>query len=67
MCGAYYIGGREFNSLSVLIGYYTGWSDLLKNKRLVHPVPPPEVGLFSLSYRGNELHVYFFWFNNYMA
>lgn len=42
MCGEYYIGGREFKSLSVLIGYYTGWSDLLKNKRLMQPVPPPE-------------------------
>ncbi|ESO04138.1 hypothetical protein HELRODRAFT_92504, partial [Helobdella robusta] len=42
VCGAYYIGGREFNSLSLLIGYYTGWSDLLKGERLAHPVPPPE-------------------------
>ena len=30
MCGDYYIGGRQFASLSDLIGYYTSWSDLLK-------------------------------------
>ncbi|XP_064475272.1 ras GTPase-activating protein 1-like isoform X2 [Ornithodoros turicata] len=42
MCGDYYIGGRQFDSLSDLIGYYTGWSDLLKKERLVQPVPPPE-------------------------
>ena len=44
MCGDYYIGGREFDTLSDLIGYYTSWSDLLKGERLQHPVPPPEVG-----------------------
>ena len=43
MCGDYYIGGREFDTLSGLIGYYTSWSDLLKGERLQHPVPPPEV------------------------
>ncbi|XP_067128890.1 LOW QUALITY PROTEIN: ras GTPase-activating protein 1 [Centruroides vittatus] len=42
VCGDYYIGGRQFDSLSDLIGYYTSWSDLLKKERLVHPVPPPE-------------------------
>lgn len=42
MCGDYYIGGREFDTLSDLIGYYTSWSDLLKGERLQHPVPPPE-------------------------
>lgn len=42
MCGDYYIGGRQFDSLSDLIGYYTSWSDLLKKERLVQPVPPPE-------------------------
>ena len=45
MCGDYYIGGREFDTLSDLIGYYTSWSDLLKGERLVHPVAPPEVSL----------------------
>ena len=44
MCGDYYIGGREFDTLSDLIGYYTSYSDLLKCERLQHPVPPPEVG-----------------------
>jgi len=44
VCGAYYIGGREFDSLSDLIGYYTSYSDLLKGERLQTPVPPPEVG-----------------------
>lgn len=43
VCGDYYIGGRQFDSLSDLIGYYTSWSDLLKKERLVYPVPPPEV------------------------
>lgn len=42
MCGDFYIGGRQFDSLSDLIGYYTHCSDLLKRERLVHPVPPPE-------------------------
>ncbi len=45
MCGDYYIGGREFDTLSDLIGYYTCYSDLLKGERLQHPVPPPEVSL----------------------
>lgn len=42
VCGDYYIGGRQFDSLSDLIGYYTGWSDLLKKERLIQPVSPPE-------------------------
>ena len=43
MCGDYYIGGREFDKLSFLIGYYTSVSDLLKDERLQYPVAPPEV------------------------
>ena len=46
MCGDYYIGGREFDTLSELIGYYHSWSDLLKGERLQNPVPPPEVCTF---------------------
>ncbi|KAK9506674.1 hypothetical protein O3M35_008566 [Rhynocoris fuscipes] len=42
VCGDFYIGGRQFYSLSDLISYYTNCSDLLKRERLVHPVPPPE-------------------------
>lgn len=42
VCGDYYIGGRQFDSLQDLIGYYTHISDLLKHERLVYPVPPPE-------------------------
>ncbi|KAF6210918.1 hypothetical protein GE061_014030 [Apolygus lucorum] len=42
VCGDFYIGGRQFYSLSDLIGYYTNCSDLLKRERLAHPVPPPE-------------------------
>ena len=42
VCGDYYIGGRQFDSLSDLIGYYTSWSCLLKDENLKHPVPPPE-------------------------
>lgn len=36
------IGGRQFNSLSDLVAYYTHCSDLLKRERLIHPTPPPE-------------------------
>ena len=42
VCGDFYIGGRQFNSLSELIGYYTNYSDLLKRERLTTPLPPPE-------------------------
>ena len=38
----FFTGGRQFDSLSDLIGYYTSCSDLLKRERLIHPVPPPE-------------------------
>ncbi|KAK6178717.1 hypothetical protein SNE40_011238 [Patella caerulea] len=42
LCGNYYIGGRQFDSLSDLIGYYTAWSCLLKGEQLKYPVPPPQ-------------------------
>ncbi|KAI8501697.1 Ras GTPase-activating protein 1 [Branchiostoma belcheri] len=42
MCGDFYIGGRQFDSLSDLIGYYTNWSCILKDEKLMYPVPPPE-------------------------
>ncbi|KAK7492633.1 hypothetical protein BaRGS_00016112 [Batillaria attramentaria] len=42
MCGDYYIGGRQFESLSDLIGYYTTCSCLLKNEQLAYPVAPQE-------------------------
>ena len=42
VCGDFYIGGRQFDSLQDLIGYYTHKSDLLKHERLRQPVPPPE-------------------------
>lgn len=42
MCGDFYIGGRQFDSLSDLVGYYTACSDLLKRERLILPVAPPE-------------------------
>ncbi|KAL8575409.1 hypothetical protein ACOMHN_000025 [Nucella lapillus] len=42
MCGDYYIGGRQFESLSDLIGYYTSCSCLLKNEQLMYPVAPQE-------------------------
>jgi len=48
MTGDYYIGGRQFETLSDLIGYYTTVSYLLKGEQLVNPVPPPEVS-FQLS------------------
>lgn len=42
LCGDFYIGGRQFDSLSQLIGYYTRCSYLLKGEQLQEPVPPPE-------------------------
>ncbi|XP_022105967.1 ras GTPase-activating protein 1-like [Acanthaster planci] len=42
LCGDYYVGGRQFPSLAELIGYYTHVSNILKNERLLYPVPPPE-------------------------
>lgn len=42
ICGDYYCGGKQFSSLEELVGFYTICSDLLKNERLVNPVPPPE-------------------------
>ena len=42
VCGDFYIGGRQFDSLQDLIGYYTHKSDLLKLERLRQPVAPPE-------------------------
>jgi hypothetical protein len=42
VCGDFYIGGRQFDSLQDLIGYYTHKSDLLKHERLITPVAPPE-------------------------
>ncbi|KAK3098387.1 hypothetical protein FSP39_019002 [Pinctada imbricata] len=42
ICGDYYIGGRRFDSLSLLIGYYTSCSYLLKGEQLKFPVSPPE-------------------------
>ncbi|GAB1609426.1 ras GTPase-activating protein 1-like [Argonauta hians] len=42
LCGDYYIGGRQFDSLSLLIGYYTRCSYLLKGEQLQEPVAPPE-------------------------
>lgn len=38
----FFAGGRQFNSLSDLVAYYTHCSDLLKRERLIHPTPPPE-------------------------
>ncbi|OTF74319.1 ras GTPase-activating protein 1-like protein, partial [Euroglyphus maynei] len=42
ICGDYYFGGKQFSSLEELVGFYTVCSDLVKNERLVNPVPPPE-------------------------
>jgi len=40
--GSYFIGGRQFNSLSNLIDYYTFTCDLLTEERLQYPIAPPE-------------------------
>lgn len=42
ICGDFFIGGRRFDSLSHLVGFYTTVSDLLKNERLIYPVKPPQ-------------------------
>ncbi|XP_021354731.1 ras GTPase-activating protein 1-like [Mizuhopecten yessoensis] len=42
ICGDYYIGGRRFETLCLLVGYYTSQSYLLKEEQLKLPVPPPE-------------------------
>lgn len=39
ICGDYYIGGRKFQSLQHLIGYYSKYGNLVKNEKLQHPVP----------------------------
>ena len=42
ICGDYYIGGRKFQSLPALIGYYSTYGSLMKDEKLKHPVAPPE-------------------------
>ncbi|XP_033127219.1 ras GTPase-activating protein 1-like [Anneissia japonica] len=42
VCGDFYVGGRQFESMSDLIGYYTNISYILKSERLQYPVAPPE-------------------------
>nr|CAB3265445.1 ras GTPase-activating protein 1 [Phallusia mammillata] len=42
VCGDFYIGGRQFDSLENLVSYYTYRSCLLEGEVLVDPVPPPE-------------------------
>ena len=42
-CGDYYIGGRQFNCLEDLIGFYTNCSCILENECLMYPVSPPSV------------------------
>ena len=63
ICGDYYIGGRRFDSLPLLIGYYTSVSYLLKEEQLKYPVAPPEVSLNTLV--SNHFHsVNFFLFSS---
>jgi len=42
ICGDYYIGGKQFDSLANLIIYYSRKSFLLKDELLKYPVAPPE-------------------------
>ena len=42
-CGDYFIGGRQFMSLSELIGFYSNCSRILENENLEVPVVPPKV------------------------
>jgi Ras GTPase-activating protein 1 len=41
-CGDYFIGGRQFLSLSELIGFYSNCSCILENESLEVPVVPPK-------------------------
>lgn len=41
VCGDFYIGGRQFYSLSDLVGYYL-CNDLLKREKLIYAIAPPE-------------------------
>eukprot|EP00111_Clytia_hemisphaerica_P003207 TCONS_00009136-protein len=38
ICGDFYIGGRKFQSLQHLIGYYSTYGNLVKNEKLQSPV-----------------------------
>lgn len=40
--GSYFIGGRQFDSLSDLINHYSAVSNLYTDERLAYPIPPPE-------------------------
>lgn len=51
-CGDYFIGGRQFFSLSELIGFYSNCSCILENESLELPVVPPKV--FILLYIQNS-------------
>jgi Ras GTPase-activating protein 1 len=42
-CGNYYIGGRQFDSLNDLIGFYANCSHIIENESLAVPVVPPKV------------------------
>lgn len=42
-CGDYYIGGRQFDCLEDLIGFYSNCSCILENECLMYPVSPPSV------------------------
>ena len=42
ICGDYYIGGRKFDSLLDLIGYYSTYGNLMKGERLKTPIAPKE-------------------------
>lgn len=42
ICGDYYIGGRKFQSLQMLIGYYSTYGSLVKNEKLQKPISPPD-------------------------
>ncbi|CAF1216330.1 unnamed protein product [Didymodactylos carnosus] len=40
MCGEYHFGGRQFDSLQTLIGYYSYLVDIIHGERLLYPVKP---------------------------
>ncbi|CAI8014996.1 Ras GTPase-activating protein 1, partial [Geodia barretti] len=56
-CGDYFIGGRQFMSLSELIGFYSNCSCILENESLELPVVPPKPVPLYIMLRATAPHV----------
>jgi hypothetical protein len=55
-CGDYFIGGRQFMSLSELIGFYSNCSCILDNESLELPVVPPKPVPLYMMLRATQPH-----------